>query len=418
MPLHFHRFSLSNGLRCLVHRDDTTPMVAVNVLYDVGARDEDPGRTGFAHLFEHLMFGGSENIPVYDEPLQMAGGENNAYTTNDLTNYYVQLPKENIETAFWLESDRMNALAFSEKSLDVQRKVVSEEFKEHYLNKPYGDAWMHLRALAYQRHPYQWMTIGKNLQHIEEAQLQDVRDFFYRHYRPVNAILCVAGAVEVEEVRALAERWFGDIPAGEKAPRSLPEEPEQTAARVQTVHAAVPLDALWKAWHIPARRQPGYHAADLITEVMGNGQSSRLYQKLVKEEKLFSNIACYHTGALDPGLLVVEGKITEGRTLEEADAAVTREMALLAAEGITETELQKAKNKLESAIAFEDMALLSRAANLAFYELLGDAAEINNELEKYAAVTREELQQTAQRLLSPEKCSTLLYRRAAEAASA
>ena len=389
-------------------------MVAVNVLYDVGARDESPDRTGFAHLFEHLMFGGSENIPVYDEPLQMAGGENNAYTTNDITNYYVQLPKENIETAFWLESDRMNCLDFSEKSLDVQRKVVSEEFKEHYLNKPYGDAWMHLRQLAYQQHPYRWMTIGKNLEHIEKAELQHVRDFFFKHYRPVNAVLCVAGPVSVDEVKALAEKWFGDIPAGDSYKRSIAEEPEQTAPRLQTIYASVPLDAVWKAWHIPARRESGYHATDLITEIMGNGQASRLYQKLVKEEKLFSSIACYHTGALDPGLLVVEGKVIEGKRIEEADAAIVREMEKLMKEGVTEAELKKAKNKLESAIAFEDLSLLSRAANLAFYELLGDAAEINTELEKYAAVTLEEMQAVAQRVLRAENCSTLYYRKQPE----
>ncbi len=418
MSLHFSRFSLANGLRCLVHRDDTTPMVAVNVLYDVGSRDEDPARTGFAHLFEHLMFGGSENIPVYDEPLQMAGGENNAYTTADITNYYVQLPKENIETAFWLESDRMLKLDFSDKSLDVQRKVVSEEFKEHYLNKPYGDAWMHLRALAYQRHPYQWMTIGKNLQHIEEASLQDVQDFFYRHYRPDAAVLCVAGPVSEEEVRALAEKWFGEIPAGERPPRALPEEPEQTSPRTQTVYADVPLDALYKAWHIPSRRQPGYYAADLITEIMGNGQASRLHQRLVKNEKLFATIGCYQTGSTDPGLLVVEGKVSEGRSLDEAAAAVDREIALLVAEGVTDEELQKAKNKIESAVQFEDMALLSRAANLAFYELLGDAAEINTELSRYQAVTQEEVAEAAKKVLRPEGSSTLLYRRKEEAAVA
>lgn len=414
MSLHFHRFSLSNGLRCLVHRDDTTPMVALNVLYDVGARDESPEQTGFAHLFEHLMFGGSENIPEYDEPLQMAGGENNAYTTNDITNYYVQLPKENIETAFWLESDRMKSLAFSEKSLDVQRKVVSEEFKEHYLNKPYGDAWMHLRELAYKSHPYQWQTIGKNLEHIEKAELQDVRDFFFKHYRPANAVLCVAGPVSVEEAKALAEKWFGDIPAGEHYERNLNAEPAQQGARMQTVYANVPLDAIWKAWHMPARRQPGYHATDIITEIMGNGQASRLYQKLVKEEKIFSQIGCYHTGALDPGLLVVEGKVSEGKTVEEADAAIVREIEKLVGKGVTDAELEKAKNKLESAIAFEDTSLLSRAANLAFYEMLGDAAEINTELEKYAAITREEVQTVAQRVLRAENCSTLLYRKKVE----
>src|ERR1043165_1365102 len=391
--LQFERFTLDNGLKVLVHTDTTTPMVAVNVLYDVGARDEDIGRTGFAHLFEHLMFGGSVNIPEYDEPLQMAGGENNAYTTNDITNYYIQLPIQNIETAFWLESDRMLSLAFNEKSLDVQRKVVSEEFKEHYINKPYGDAWEHLRELAYTTHPYQWMTIGKELKHIEEAKLEDVKAFFQKHYNPANAVLCVAGSVSMQQVKELAEKWFGPIPAGEKYSRSIPQEPKQTAARQQTLFADVPLDALYKAWHMNGRLTMPYYAADLITEIMGNGFSSRLYQRLVKEQQLFSNISCYHTGSLDPGLLIVEGKILEGKSIEAANEAVEQEMRKLAEEGITDEELQKAKNKIEAMISFEDMSILSRANNLAFYELLGDAEMINAELDKYQSVTAAFLQE-------------------------
>jgi zinc protease len=410
--LQFERFTLSNGLRVIVHIDNTTPMVAVNVLYDVGAKDEEEQRTGFAHLFEHLMFGGSENIPEYDEPLQMAGGENNAYTTNDLTNYYVQLPLRNIETAFWLESDRMNALAFSEKSLDVQRKVVCEEFKEHYINKPYGNAWDELRTLAYTTHPYKWMTIGKELKHIEEAQLQDVKNFFYKHYRPVNAILCVAGNVSVEQVKTLAEKWFGDIPTGEQYKRVLPGEPKQQEARIKILEADVPLNALYKAWHIDGRLSPKYYACDLITEIMGNGFASRLHQTLVKEKKLFSNINCYHTGSVEPGLLVIEGKIIEGKDPNDADAAINEEIEKLLASGVTDNELQKAKNKIESMIAFEDMALLSRANNLAFYELLGDAAMINDEWNKYSAVTSDFLLQTAKEIFRQENCNTLFYNKA------
>lgn len=409
--LQFERFTLENGLKVLVHKDDTTPMVAVNILYDVGARDENPERTGFAHLFEHLMFGGSKNIPEYDEPLQMAGGENNAYTTNDLTNYYLQLPVQNIETAFWLESDRMNELAFGEKSLDVQRKVVCEEFKENYINKPYGNAWEHMRSLAYTTHPYQWMTIGKELKHIEEAELQDVKNFFYKHYRPSNAILCVAGNVETARVKALAEKWFGNIPAGERYERQLPVEPKQTEARFKEVEANVPLDALYKAWHIEGRLAPSYYAADLITEILSNGVSSRLYQKLVKEQQIFSNINCYHMGSIDPGLLVVDGKIVEGRTLEEANAAVEEEIQKLVDNGVTEEELKKAKNKIEAMITFEDMGLLSRANNLAFYELLGDANMINEEWDKYNAVTAEYLQETAKIIFRKENSNTLFYRK-------
>lgn len=407
--VHFERFTLENGLRVIVHHDANTPMVAVNVLYDVGARDEDEQRTGFAHLFEHLMFGGSENIPEYDEPLQMAGGENNAYTTNDITNYYVQLPLQNIETAFWLESDRMNALAFSDKSLDVQRKVVCEEFKEHYINKPYGNAWDLLRTLAYKQHPYKWMTIGKELKHIEEAQLEDVKNFFYKHYRPANAVLCVAGNVTTAQVKELAEKWFGVIPSGEKYVRNIAPEPLQHAANQQVYEADVPLNAIYKAWHMSERLSPEYYAADLITEILGNGIASRLHQQLVKQQQLFSNINCYHTGSLDPGMLVIEGKIVEGKTPEEADAAINAEIEKLLATGVTDEELVKAKNKIESMMAFEDMSLLSRANNLAFYELMGDAAMINTEWDKYNAVTADYLLSTAMNIFRKENSNTLFY---------
>ena len=394
-----------------MHEDKATPMAAMNILYDVGARDEEPQRTGFAHLFEHLMFGGSVNIPEYDEPLQMAGGENNAYTTNDITNYYIQLPLKNLETAFWLESDRMLSLAFSEKSLDVQRKVVSEEFKEHYLNKPYGDAWHILRVLAYKTHPYMWPTIGKDLKQIEDAHLDEVKAFFFQHYRPLNAVMCVAGNVTVEQVKELSQKWFGGIEAGEKYVRHLPAEPRQEQSREQTVYADVPLDALYKAWHIAGRLTPTYYASDLITEIMGSGLSSRLYQRLVKEEQLFSNINCYHTGSLDPGLLVVEGKIREGKDIAAANEAVEREMKKLVAEGVTDSELQKSKNKIEAMIAFEDMSLLSRANNLAFYELMGDAELINHEWGKYQAVTTHFLQETAKEIFREGNCNTLFYRK-------
>lgn len=405
----FERFTLANGLRVIVHEDTSTPMVAFNLLYDVGARDEDPERTGFAHLFEHLMFGGSVNIPEYDEPLQMAGGENNAYTTNDITNYYIQLPKENIETAFWLESDRMLSLAFGEKSLDVQRKVVSEEFKEHYINKPYGDVWNHLRKLAYQTHPYQWMTIGKELKHIEEAQLQDVKDFFFKHYRPQNAVLCVAGNTSLEEVKALCEKWFSNIPAGEKYERNIPAEKKQEEARLAVVEADVPYDALYKAWHMEGRTHPQYYAADIITEIMGSGQASRLYQRLVKEQRLFSNISCYHTGSTDPGLLVIEGKLVKGVTMQQAEDAIAAELDQLRKEGVREEEMEKAKNKIEAMVTFEDMNLLARANNFAFYELLGDAGMMNTELEKYLAVNREEMQEAISTIFADTNCSTLHY---------
>jgi predicted Zn-dependent peptidase len=407
--IHFDRFQLANGLRVLVHKDTSTPMAVLNIMYDVGARDEDPNQTGFAHLFEHLMFGGSVNIPDYDEPLQLAGGENNAYTTNDLTNYYCQLPTENLETAFWLESDRMLSLAFSEKSLDVQRKVVTEEFKEHYLNKPYGDVWHILRELAYTTHPYRWMTIGKNLAHIENAQLQDVKNFFAKHYNPSNAIMVVAGNVETDYIKELTEKWFGPIPAGEKYMRNVPQEPVQTEARRKTVKAEVPLDAFYKCWHMPARIDKAYYAIDLITDILGGGASSRLYQTLVKEQQLFSNIDCYHYGSLDRGLLTIEGKLVKGITPEAAEAAVEKVLDSLRNSKIEEKELQKVKNKTESLMAFEDMGIMNRANSLAFYALIGDPTMMNSELQKYQDVTVDEVLQECKNLFEEHNSTTLYY---------
>jgi zinc protease len=407
--IHFERFQLSNGLRVIVHEDISTPMAVVNVLYDVGARDEDPGKTGFAHLFEHLMFGGSVNIADFETPLQLAGGENNAYTTNDFTNYYIQLPAENIETAFWLESDRMLSLAFSEKSLEVQRKVVCEEFKEHYINKPYGDVWFKMRELAYKKHPYRWMTIGSELSHIEQAQLTDVQQFFFKYYRPANAILVVAGNVKTEQVRALAEKWFGDIPSGEKYKRNLPVEPLQHEIRKLEVTADVPLDALYKAYPMASRTEPGYYVADLVTEILGGGASSRLHQALIKEKKLFSQIDCYHTGSNDPGLVVIEGKLIKGVSLEDADKAIDEELEKIKTQKITEKELMKVKNKTEAAIVFEDMSVMNRANSLAIYELLGDVNMMNTELEKYQAVTADEMLATSQQIFDPKNSNTLYY---------
>jgi zinc protease len=407
--LQFNRFTLGNGLRVIVHEDASTPMAVVNVMYDVGARDEDPEKTGFAHLFEHLMFGGSINIPDFETPLNMAGGENNAYTSNDVTNYYIQLPAENIETALWLESDRMLSLAFSEKSLDVQRKVVSEEFKEHYINKPYGDVWFRLREMAYKKHPYRWMTIGKELSHIENAGLNDVQHFFFKHYNPANAILVIAGNVKTEEVKVLTEKWFADIPAGERYVRNIPQEPAQDSPRTLEIKANVPLDALYKCWHIDRRLDHGYYVADLITEVLGGGSSSRLFERLVKEKQMFSNIDCYQFGSIDNGLLAIEGKLVKGVKMKDAEKAIENELQKLQNEIISDKELTKVKNKTESAIAFEDMSVMTRANNLAFYELLGDAALFNFDREKYFAVTQDDIMRYSKKIFDVNNSNTLYY---------
>ena len=405
----FNRFTLANGLRVLVHEDDTTPMAVLNILYDVGARDEEEDKTGFAHLFEHLMFGGSVNIPSYDEPLQRVGGENNAFTSNDITNYYITLPATNIETAFWLESDRMLSLAFSEKSLETQRNVVCEEFKQRYLNQPYGDVWLKLRPLAYQQHPYKWATIGQDLAQIENASMEDVKAFFYKHYNPQNAILVVGGNVKTEEVKLLAEKWFAPIPAGNKYLRNLPKEPVQTTERKETVVAKVPLNAFYMAFKMPARRDATYQAYDLMADILSQGQSSRLYNSLLKEQQLFSDIHAYITSSMDEGLFIIEGKLSEGVAMDDAEAAVWAELTKISNEEVTETELTKVKNKSESIMVFAEMSLLDKAMNLAYYELLGDAAGLNTEIDKYLAVDAPKIHDAAKKTFVREQCSTLYY---------
>ncbi|GAA3998442.1 pitrilysin family protein [Hymenobacter fastidiosus] len=410
--INFEEFTLANGLRCIVHEDRTTPIAVVNVLYNVGSRDEDPAHTGFAHLFEHLMFSGSVNIPNYDEPLQYVGGENNAFTSPDITNYYLTLPANNIETGFWLESDRMLGLAFSENGLEVQRKVVVEEFKQNYLNQPYGDVWLKLRPLAYQQHPYQWPTIGKEVSHIENAEMADVRAFFQKHYSPANAILVVAGDITVAEAQRLAEKWFGPIAGGQLYDRQLPAEPRQTTPRHLDVTAEVPVDALYKVYHMPGRPDETYHAADLLSDLLGRGKSSRLYQALVKEQQLFSSVSASCTGSFEPGLLVVSGRLNAGITPEEADAAVEQVMAGLRMAEATPTELEKVKNQAEASIVFGEIELLNRAMNLAFSKLLGNAHLVNEESARVQAVTPAAVLAAAQEVLRPENCSTLYYRAA------
>ena len=405
----FERFTLSNGLKVIVHQDKSTPMACVNILYNVGARDEDESKTGFAHLFEHLMFGGSINIPNYDEPLQQAGGENNAFTTNDITNYYCTVPANNLETAFWLESDRMLSLSFTPKSLEVQRSVVIEEFRQRYLNQPYGDVWLLLRPLAFQSHPYKWATIGKEISHIEQATMEDVRAFFAKHYHPANAIMVVAGNVELEQVKHLSEKWFEPIPAQTVTVRALPVEPVQTAPRRLSVERDVPANALYKVWHMCARNHDDYHTVDLLSDILSRGNSSRLYISLVKEQQLFTEINAWVSGDFDPGLFVVSGKLCEGISMESAEAAVNAELKKLCDQLVSDRELLKCKNKVESTITFSETDVLTKATNLAIAELLGDADLINKEIEKYARVTPADLQRVAKAVFKEENSCTLCY---------
>jgi predicted Zn-dependent peptidase len=407
--IHFEKFTLDNGLKVLVHRDRTTPIVVMNILYHVGAKDENPDLTGFAHLFEHLMFGGSKHIPKYDEPLQKVGGENNAFTNNDITNYYLSIPKENLETAFWLESDRMLDLAFSEKSLEVQRNVVIEEYKQRYLNQPYGDLWLMLRPLVYKVHPYRWATIGKDIAHIENARMEDVKAFYAKYYNPDNAIMVIAGDVDTKEIKRLSEKWFGPIPSGKAVAREIPAEPEQTEARFLQVEREVPLNAIFKVYHMCGRTDPDYHATDLISDIMANGKSSRLYQRLVKENPLFTSVQSFITGDIHPGMLLFAGYLSEGVSAEEADAALEAEIRKLTEKAPDKDELEKVKNKVESALVFSEINTLDRAMNLAFFELLGDAAEINRELDKYRKVKPEDIQRVARNVLQKKNSSTLYY---------
>jgi predicted Zn-dependent peptidase len=408
--INYHRFTLENGLRVLVHEDDSTPMVAMNVLYSVGSRDESPERTGFAHLFEHLMFGGSLNVPNFDTPIQLAGGENNAFTNSDITNFYNILPSENLETAFWLESDRMFSLIFSETSLDKQRKVVVEEFKETCLNEPYGDVWHHLMDLTYKQHPYRWPTIGLVPEHVEQSTLEDVKNFFYKFYRPNNAIIVIAGNCNLEQVKTLTEKWFDEIPKGDVPTRSLPKEDTQEAFRKKTHDSAVPLDALHFAFHMPNRTSPDYYIIDLISDILCNGQSSRLYRKLLKNEELFSDIDCYITGTIDAGLLIIEGKPAEGVTMEVAEAAVWAELALLKNEKLSVAELQKIKNKAESTLIFSELNILTKAMNLAYFELLGNVDLINDEAAIYQTITAEAIREQANKIFTEKNCSLLIYK--------
>ena len=394
--LKINRHILANGLRLVHSQDDSTQMVALNILYNVGARDEHPEHTGFAHLFEHLMFGGSVNIPDYDAPLQLAGGENNAWTNNDITNYYLTVPRQNVETGFWLESDRMLSLDFNERSLEVQRGVVMEEFKQRCLNQPYGDVGHLLRPLAYKEHPYQWPTIGKELSHIANATLDEVKDFFFRFYAPNNAVLAVTGNISFEEAVAFTEKWFGTIPRRDVPIRRLPQEPVQTEERRLTVERNVPLDALFMAFHMCERAHPDYYAFDILSDILSNGRSSRLNQRLVQEKQLFSNIDASISGSIDAGLFYISGKPSAGVSLEEAEAAVREELKILQNEAIAAQELEKVKNKFESTQIFGNINYLNVATNLAWFELNGEAEDMEREVERYRAVTAGQLQTVAQ----------------------
>ena len=407
--INYKKFILENGLRVLVHEDKSTPLVAINILYDVGSRDEDQTMTGLAHLFEHLMFGGSLNIPDYDTPLQLVGGENNAFTSNDITNYYLTVPSENIETGFWLESDRMLQLDFSQKNLETQRNVVIEEFNQRYFNQPYGDATLKMRPLAYKVHPYRWPTIGMDMTHIKSIDLEQVKSFFFSHYAPNNAILALTGNIEYDRAYKLTRKWFGPIEKRAIRSRNLPVEPQQTEARIITVERDVPSTALYKVWHVGPRNGKDFYTLDLITDLLAGGESGRLYTKLVREKKLFSEINAYLSADIDPGLIIVQGKLMKGIDIQHADESINEVIIDLQKEEITKDEMEKVKNKFESSTVFSNTSILNKAANLSFCELLGNPALINNEVDLYRNVSHGMVIEALEKYFIPTNCSTINY---------
>ncbi|MBN7814980.1 M16 family metallopeptidase [Algoriphagus pacificus] len=407
--LPYHQFFLSNGLEVIVHEDHSSKIAVFNLLYKVGSRNETPGKTGLAHFFEHLMFGSSKNVPVFDRELERVGGSCNAFTSPDITNYYITLPASNLETAFWLESDRMLQLTLSEKTIETQRKVVIEEYKQRYLNQPYGDVFHHLRDLAFLKHPYKWPTIGQQLKDIEDYQKADIWDFYQNHYSPDNAVLVVGGNVTEKQIEELSKKWFGPIEASKVTKSTIHIEPEQEVKRVKTVHANVPTDALYKAYKMPGKIEPGYQAADLISDLLGFGKSSILEQNLVKKGKLFASVGAYVLGSVDPGLLVFSGKMESGVSSPEAEAALDAEIAKFLNETVSQESMQKIKNQGEAMKSYESIQLLNRVFNLAYYAHLGSPDLYMEEFNNKSKINAEELSLWGKTLLQEEKSSVLHY---------
>lgn len=408
--IQYSRTQLDNGLIVICHTDTGTPFVCVNTLYKVGARNEFPHKTGFAHLFEHLMFGGSVHIPDFDREVQDAGGDSNAYTTNDYTNYYITIPAPNIETALWLESDRMLSLCFSQHTLDVQKQVVVEEYKQRYLNAPYGDVWLKLRPLAYKVHPYRWPTIGISPEHIEKATLEDVKDFFHRYYAPNNAVISISGNISEAQALELVKKWFGDIPPSPYAFPEIPAEPIQRQSRLLvSEHNRVPADALYKVYHMDKRLSENFYCCDIISDLLSNGQSSRLYQNLIKNSRQFSEIDAYVGGESDPGLFIFSGKISDGVSIEKAEEALLDEITGFIHDPVTDREFEKILNKTEARISYSEINYQNKAANLAYFEFLGDLELINHEKARYEKISIRQLKETARKIFRTENCSTLLY---------
>ena len=400
---------LPNGLTVVVNRDRASKLAAVNMLYKVGARNENPARTGFAHLFEHLMFRGTREVPNFDLPVQMASGDNNAFTNNDYTDFYITLPKDNIETALWLESDRMEGLDITPAKFEAEKKVVIEEFRQRYLNQPYGDQTMLLRALAYKVHPYRWATIGLTTDHIAGATLEEVEAFYRAHYRPSNAVLSISADIEEERMLELAEKWFAPLADHPADAAAIPQEPAQTEARREEVERDVPASTVTVAYHMGGRTEGDFYTADLVSDLLSGGDSGRLYTHLVKERQLLSSVNAYVTGDVDPGLFVFTGQLLPGIPPEAAEAAFREEIAMLQTTPATAYEVEKVKNKFEANTLFGELNVMNKAMNLGFYEMLGDLELINREVDLYRGVTDEEIRSFSSRTFRPENSSTLIY---------
>ncbi|WP_235296755.1 M16 family metallopeptidase [Portibacter marinus] len=407
--IEYERKVLNNGLRVIVHEDKSTPLVAVNLLYNVGSKYEDPQKTGFAHLFEHLMFSGSQNVPDFDEPIQKAGGESNAFTNSDITNFYEILPVENIETALWLESDRMRSLVCGKKELKIQQKVVIEEFKETTLNLPYGDVWHTISGNAYKKHPYRWPTIGLIPEHIEKARLEDVLEFYNSYYLPNNAILTISGNIEPDRAFELVEKWFGRIPAGEvKSSNWEQEEPQRQHIKLET-RSDVPLRSLYLNFHMSDRYHNDFYVCDVISDILSGGRSSRFYQHLLKDQELFSYIDAYITGTVEPGLFLIEAKPHDKIEIEEGIQAIWKELNALKNGEIEEQELEKVQNKIESSLVFSEVNNLNKAINIAYFEMIGDVSLINKQSELYRNVSINDIRKVAQKIFTLDNCTEIIY---------
>jgi zinc protease len=405
--IEFEKFKLNNGLEVVLHQDKTSSLVCLNTLYRVGSKNENPNKTGFAHLFEHLMFGGSKHIPNFDSPLQAVGGDNNAFTSSDITNYYTTVPANNIETGFWLESDRMLALSFEEDVLEREKNVVVEEFKQRYLNQPYGDVWLKLSPAAYQLHPYRWPTIGKEISHIENRNMEEVKAFFDTDYAPSNAILVIAGNINLSEAQRLCAKWFAPIEDRSVKKRIIPLEPKQTQGRHIDLTAQVPQNAIYKAYHMPGRASIQYQANDLLSDILGRGKSSLLHQRGVKKSQVFSSLSSYVTGSIDPGLMIISGRLNENITFEKAEKTLDDALQQLK---IQPTEsLKKVKNMAASSITFGEIDLLNRAMSLAYSTHLGNTDLVNKEIDIIDAVTEEEISAAIHSTLLESNCTTLYY---------